>query len=43
MTNQTKNDCCNGCQLGKPGTNPVCKTKLMIDKMKLQEDVIKKK
>lgn len=34
MENQNKSDCCNGCQNGKPGGNPTCQVKLMVEKMK---------
>ena len=31
MSQKTKNECCNGCKNGKPGQNPSCQAKLMID------------
>ena len=34
MENQHKNNCCSGCQNGKPGGNPTCQVKLMVEKMK---------
>lgn len=34
MNNQTKKECCKGCQNGKPGENPACQAKLMVESMR---------
>lgn len=31
MIKQSKKECCKGCQNGKPGGNPSCKAKLMVE------------
>jgi len=42
MNNQSKNECCNGCQNGKPGGNPTCQAKFMVKRMKV-ERILKNK
>jgi hypothetical protein len=31
MNKLEKKDCCKGCENGKPGGNPACKAKLMVE------------
>ena len=34
MKSETTKDCCKGCENGKPGGNPACKAKLMVEAIK---------
>lgn len=37
MSTEKKKKCCDGCKKGQPGTNEVCRAKLMIEKLQEQK------